>query len=51
MIKQSKTKDADLSGVKQALQRAARTARRIAKATNTPLIIWKDGKVVEMSLN
>ena len=48
-MKKSKhtTRDPDLLGVEPALLRAAKAARRIAKATNTPLIIWENGKVVE----
>lgn len=40
-------KDPDLRGAEVALRRAALTARRIAKATRTPLIVWENGKVVE----
>ncbi len=47
MTKRRRVKDPDIRGVEPALRRAARAARRIAKATNTPLIIWEDGKVVE----
>jgi hypothetical protein len=46
MKKRRRVKDPDLLGVEPALRRAARAARRIAKATNTPLVIWEDGKVV-----
>jgi hypothetical protein len=47
MSKRRRVKDPDIRGVGPALRRAARTARRIAKATNTPLVIWENGKVVE----
>ena len=47
MMKRSRAKDPDIRGVEPALQRAAKAARRIAKATHTPLIIWENGKVVE----
>jgi hypothetical protein len=47
MTKRRRVKDPDIRGVEPALRRAAKAARRIAKATNTPLIIWEDGKVVE----
>ena len=43
----SRVNDADIRGVEPALRRAAKAARRIAKATHTPLIIWENGKVVE----
>lgn len=45
--KRHRAKDPDIRGVEPALRRAAQAARRIAKATNTPLIIWENGKVVE----
>ena len=45
--KKRRVKDPDIRGAEAALKRAAKTARRIAKATNTPLIVWEDGKVVE----
>ena len=38
--------DPDIRGAEPALQRAALAARRIARITGTPLIIWKDGKIV-----
>ncbi len=47
MTKRHRVKDHDIRGVGPALRRSAKAARRIAKATNTPLIIWEDGKVVE----
>lgn len=47
MAKRRRVRDPDIRGVGPALRRAAKDARRIAKATNTPLIIWEDGKVVE----
>ena len=46
-MKRSRVNDADIRGVEPALHRAAKAARRIAKATHTPLIIWENGKVVE----
>ena len=45
--KKHQVKDPDIRGVEAALKRAAKTARRVAKATNTPLIVWEDGKVAE----
>lgn len=46
MTKRRRVKDKDILGVGPALRRAAQDARRIAAATNTPLVIWEDGKVV-----
>jgi hypothetical protein len=37
--------DPDLARVEAALQRAAQKARKTAKDTRTPLIIYKDGKI------
>jgi len=36
-----------MEGADQALLRAARRAREIARRTNTPLVIVRDGKLVE----
>jgi len=47
MSRRRRVKDPDLLGVEPALRRAAKAARRIARATNTPLVIWENGKVVE----
>lgn len=38
--------DADLVKVEPALRRAAERARKIAEETRTPLVIYKDGRVV-----
>jgi len=46
MKKQIKMKDVDMQGVEPALLRAARAARRIAKATKTSLVIYKNGNIV-----
>ena len=45
-----KIKDADLAKVKPALLRAAKQARRTAIATFTPLVIYKNGKTVKLSV-
>jgi len=47
MRKGRRVKDPDIRGAEPALRRAAGAARRIAKATGTPLIIWQNGRVVE----
>lgn len=44
---QSKLPDADMQAVPRALLRAARRAREIARRTKTPLVIVRDGKLVE----
>jgi len=43
----SKLPDADMQAVPKALLRAARRAREIARQTNTPLVIMRDGVLVE----
>jgi F420-dependent methylenetetrahydromethanopterin dehydrogenase len=43
----SKLPDSDMQGAPYALLRAAKRAREIARRTNTPLVIIRDGKLVE----
>jgi hypothetical protein len=38
--------DPDLAGVEAALQRAAQNARKTAKDTRTPLVIYKNGRII-----
>ncbi len=38
--------DPDLAGVEAALQRAAQKARKTAKDTSTPLVIYKNGRII-----
>lgn len=40
--------DLDTKGIEIALARAAQRAAKIAKETGTPLVLWKDGHVVEI---
>jgi len=35
-------------GVDAALRRAAKRARDVARRTGTPLVLWRDGKVVHV---
>lgn len=42
----NKVQDADIRGSFAALKRAARDARRLAVQTNTPLYVWRDGRIV-----
>ena len=44
---QSKLPNADMQAAPRALRRAARRARQIARQTNTPLVIVRDGRLVE----
>ena len=47
MKKTRKTiKDPDLAKVEEALKRAGQTARKIARDTGTPLVLYKNGKIV-----
>ncbi|MCG2777457.1 MAG: hypothetical protein L6406_17440 [Desulfobacterales bacterium] len=39
--------DPDLARVEAALRRAALTARKTAKDTRTPLVIYKDGRIIK----
>ena len=47
MIKSSR-KAADLIGTYPAMLRAAQRAREVARMHKTPLVLWQDGKVVEI---
>lgn len=44
---ESKLADKDMQGAPRALLRAARRAREIARATNTPIVIVRDGVLVK----
>jgi hypothetical protein len=44
---ESKLPNADMQAAPKALLRAARRAREIARQTNTPLVIVRDGVLVE----
>ena len=47
MTKTKKTiQDPDLARVEAALQRAAQNARKTAKDTHTPLVIYKNGRII-----
>jgi hypothetical protein len=43
--------DKDMAGVGPALRRAAKQARKIAIQTNTPLVVWENGRVVKKRLS
>lgn len=40
--------DKDMLGARKAMIRAARAAADLARQHNQPLILWRDGKVVEV---
>jgi hypothetical protein len=42
--------DEDLAKVGVALRRAAKQARKIALQTNTPLVVWENGRVVKKKI-
>jgi len=45
-ISKKTIQDPDLAKVEGALKRAAQTARKIAKDTGTPLVLYKNGQIV-----
>jgi hypothetical protein len=51
-VKKKKTtnNNGQLTGVEAALKRAARRAREIAAQTGTPLVIYKNGKIVKLMI-
>ena len=42
--------DPDLAGVDVALRRAAKSALKLARQTNTPCYVVKDGKIVDIAV-
>lgn len=44
------SKDADIRGSLPALKRAARSARKLAKATGTPVYVLRKGRVVDLNV-
>jgi hypothetical protein len=40
--------NSDMAGSQAAMIRAARRAREVARQNNQPLVLWQDGKVVEV---
>lgn len=53
VVKQKKQAGSNgkLTGVEAAIQRAALRAREIAAQTGTPLVIWKNGKIVKLMIS
>lgn len=47
MKREDNIRDKDLAGAEVALKRAAKKARLIAEETNTPLVYYRDGKVIK----
>ena len=43
--------DPDLARVEVALQRAAQKARKIARDTHTPLVIYQDGQIIMQTVD
>jgi hypothetical protein len=46
-LMQSQLPDADMQAAPRALLRAAQRAREVARRTKTPLVVVRDGKLVE----
>jgi len=42
-------KDPDLVGASKALKRAAANALKLARQTNTPCYVYRDGKIVDLA--
>ena len=49
MKKKELPKDPDLLGSMQALKRSAASALKLARKTNTPCYVKKDGKIVDIA--
>lgn len=49
MKKKELPKDPDLLGSMQALKRSAASALKLARQTNTPCYVMKDGKIVDIA--
>ena len=47
--KKALPKNSDLAGVDKALRRAARKAKELAVKTQTPLYVFENGKVVDLT--
>lgn len=47
--KKALPKDSDLAGVDKALRRAGKKARELATQTHTPLYVFENGKVVDLT--
>jgi hypothetical protein len=44
-------RDPDFAGFEAAMLRAAKQARIIAAVTDTPLVLWEDGRVVHKRIS
>ncbi|MDL1981014.1 MAG: hypothetical protein LWX02_05995 [Deltaproteobacteria bacterium] len=47
MTEEKKLTDNDLKKVEAALRRAALRAREVARQTGTPLVVYKNGRIVK----
>lgn len=47
--KKTLPEDSDLAGVDKALRRAAKKAKELAVKTRTPLYVFENGKVVDLT--
>jgi len=47
--KKALPKNSDFAGVDKALRRAGRKARELAAQTHTPLYVFENGKVVDLT--
>jgi len=49
MKSKTKARDTEIRGELAALRRAARAARKLARDTNTPFFVVKDGRIVNLN--
>jgi hypothetical protein len=47
-MKPDPKEDSDMAGARKAMIRAARRAAEIARQHNQPILLWQDGRVVEV---
>ncbi len=50
MNNQQTEKDQDMQHTEAALKRAAKRARELARQTQTPLVIYRDGKIEKLMI-
>ncbi len=50
MNHQQTEKDQDMQHTEAALKRAAKRARELARQTQTPLVIYRDGKIEKLMI-
>lgn len=46
-IKKDEARDQDLINAEVALKRAAKRAREVAEQTHTPIVVYRNGRIIE----